>query len=77
MKKCLNICNVEFYSPLFLLDKVTILNIDRILKDNSHPLYSKILISKRKKVRLLSILTKTEGHRKIFLPRAIRTKLSN
>ena len=77
MKKCLNICNVEFYSPLFLLDKVTILKIDRILKDNSHPLYSKILFSKRRQGRLLSISTKTERHWKSFLPWAIRTKLSN
>ena len=73
IKKCLRICNVDIYSPNFLLDKVTDLKFKRILNDNSHPLHNKIIFSKRRQGRLLSITTKTERHRKSFLPRAVRT----
>ena len=73
IKKCLRICNVDIYSPNFLLDKVTDLKFRRILNDHSHPLHDKIIFSKRRQGRLLSITTKTERHRKSFLPRAVRT----
>ena len=73
IKKCLRICNVEIYSPFYLLDKITELKFKRILNDNSHPLYNQIIFSKRREGRLLSITTKTERHRKSFLPRAVRS----
>ena len=73
IKKCLRICNVDIYSPNYLLDKITELKFKRILNDSSHPLFSKIIFSKRRQGRLLSITTKTERHRKSFLPRAVRT----
>ena len=73
IKKCLRICNVEIYSPFYLLDKITDLKFQRILNDNSHPLYNQIIFSKRREGRLLSITTKTERHRKSFLPRAVRS----
>ena len=72
-QKCLRICNVEIYSPFYLLDKITDLKFKRILNDNSHPLYNQIIFSKRREGRLLSITTKTERHRKSFLPRAVRS----
>ena len=72
IKKCLSICGVEFYSINTLLDKVTNVKINRVLKDMSHPLFSRVLFSKRRQGRLLSIKTKTERHRKSFLPRSVR-----
>ena len=72
IKKCLSICGVEFYSVNTLLDKVTNVKINRVLKDMSHPLFSRVLFSKRRQGRLLSIKTKTERHRKSFLPRSVR-----
>ncbi len=72
IKKCLSICGVDFYSINTLLDKVTNVKINRVLKDRSHPLFSRVLFSKRRQGRLLSIKTKTERHRKSFLPRSVR-----
>ena len=73
IKKCLRICNMEIYSPFDLLDKITDLKFKRILNDNSHPLFHHIIFSKRREGRLLSISTKTERHRRSFLPRAVRS----
>ena len=72
IKRCLSICGTELYSITFLLDKVTSSKFSRILKDNTHPLFSRISFSKRREGRLLSIRTKTERHLKSFIPRAIR-----
>ena len=73
MRKCLKMCEVEVYHPDSLLEKTTVNKINRIIKDSSHPLFSKITFSTRKNGRYISIKTKTERHRKSFLPRAIRT----
>ena len=72
IKKSLRICNVDVYHPSTLLDKNTIHKMNRIIKDNSHPLFDRICFSKRKSGRLISIQTKTERHKKSFLPRAVR-----
>ena len=72
IKKSLRICNVDVYHPSTLLDKNTIHKMNRIIKDKSHPLFDRICFSKRKSGRLISIQTKTERHKKSFLPRAVR-----
>ena len=72
LKKSLRICNVDVYHPSTLLDKNTIHKMNRIIKDKSHPLFNRICFSKRKSGRLISIQTKTERHKKSFLPRAVR-----
>ena len=72
MKKSLRICNVDVYHPSTLLETITIHKINKIVKDQSHPLFNKICFSKRKSGRFISIKTKTERHRNSFLPRAIR-----
>ena len=73
IKKCLKMCKVEVYHPDCLLVKSTVNKINRIIKDPTHPLFPKITFSARKTGRFISIKTKTERHKKSFLPRAIRT----
>ena len=73
IKKCLKMCGVEVYHPDILLEKATLNKIQRIIKDSTHPLFTKITFSTRKSGRFISIKTKTERHRKSFLPRAIRS----
>ena len=72
MKKCYKVCGAEVYQPDFLLEKTTVHKIKRIIKDSTHPLFAKITFSTRKSGRFVSIKTRTERHRKSFLPRAIR-----
>ena len=72
IKKCLKICNVDVTSPIFLLEKVSIAKLHRIIDDPTHPLHPQIKLSKLRAGRLLSIPTKTERHKRSFLPRAIR-----
>ena len=66
-------CGAEVYHPDILLEKATLNKIQRIIKDSTHPLFTKITFSTRKSGRFISIKTKTERHRKSFLPRAIRS----
>ena len=66
-------CGVEVHHPDILLEKATMNKIKRIVKDSTHPLFDKIIFSTRKSGRLISVRTKTERHRKSFLPRAIRS----
>ena len=73
IKKCLSICGVEFYSINTLLDKVTNVKINRVLKDMSHPL----LFSKRRQGRLLSIKTNQSAIAKVFYQDLLETILKS
>ena len=54
-----------------LLDKKILKKITSILKDETHPLYIRLPHSTRHN-NLISIKTKTERHRRSFLPNSIR-----
>ena len=54
-----------------LVSSYTLNKLQSILKDTSHPLSQKIITSNRSH-RLISVRTKSERHRKSFVPSAIR-----